>query len=312
MSPSASCCRSRLVSRATYIFERVIQAVSKATSAFNRVTAVSSLKRAPAQQAIRRLPRQTGSWCRAVVMICPALLGLSRVAHAEDPVQRASGLSQIAERLRSNVPPSGFVPIRAAWLTLGLKPATSARLDLIRLAAISRAAETQAQSQPVTDQSDRNQNIHPEDDERRREETHPAARAPVALALAEDSNRDPALPVAGEQPERRVNTRDQTELAPSPVNYIPVLRLSGIALVGVGLITALVSHGAYDPSTCTKKEYETMKLWNDLGWASVALGGGAFGASFVLKPPNLRSTTIADFAVPGPARAAFVQVRGTY
>jgi hypothetical protein len=88
--------------------------------------------------------------------------------------------------------------------------------------------------------------------------------------------------------------------------------LSGIALAGVGLLTALASSVAYDASTSTKQEYETMRLWNALGWASVALGGGAFGASFLLTPPHSRSTTSADFALPGAARAAFVQVRGRY
>jgi len=108
--------------------------------------------------------------------------------------------------------------------------------------------------------------------------------AAVARVRAEADEPDAMMsldPVGDAEREesRRVAERD----AKTPASVF-VLRWGGLSLAGAGLVAALVTNGGYDESKTTHSEFAQLRLENDLSWAAVAIGGGMFVTSYMLRP----------------------------
>jgi len=97
--------------------------------------------------------------------------------------------------------------------------------------------------------------------------------------------------------ERRVK-----EQRASRPGYLLPMRWGGVAVATAGAIASTVSW-AKTNEAITHEEYRAARLTNDLGWAAIALGTGAFITSFVLEPklPPARAQQVVGWSlVPGP------------
>jgi hypothetical protein len=143
--------------------------------------------------------------------------------------------------------------------------------------------ELTAESEPETlrDRADAVPSLDPEGDARRTEATR-RAEAVAAEVTTEAARRTAAFDLK----QRRLAEEEHTseELARRTPAYVSAMKWGGLALGSFGLIAVAVSQSSYDRATTSKKDFETLRLWNDLGWVSVAVGGGSFAASLLLAP----------------------------
>lgn len=134
--------------------------------------------------------------------------------------------------------------------------------------------------------------------------------APPGLVDVEDPkpSLDPAREaaekaMAEEQAERRwVEKRTPT--------LVPILRWGGLLVATGGLLAAYGTSTAVDQSKMTRREFEAIRLQNDLSWVALGLGGLSFGASFFLvpDPPKKRSSLSRSVSVAPEGRGARIRV----
>ena len=166
------------------------------------------------------------------------------------------------------------VPIPTVLQALGLNLAASSAAELgeILLSPASLSGVTH-----LTDAPDAVPSLDPPGEQHRVRQTRASE---LQRALVETEG----LPVWAGEP--RPRTKPSRTVAPARVTpaYVTAMRWGGLALASVGLVTAVVTRASYDRSTSTRREYQSLRLWNDLGLAGVGVGAGTFGFSWVLPP----------------------------
>jgi len=183
------------------------------------------------------------------------------------------------------------VPVQSGLLALGLKADTSSAAELSEPAETSRPTEA---ARPFVDRADPLASLDPAEDERR-------ARAARLLRQARE----------GELAQPSKESPEVSDERPAISPVASALRWGGLTLAAAGVITALATSAAYDRDSTTKREYETLRLYNDLGFVSMAVGAGAFGASFLIGP-SATSPDPGAQAATSARRSMFLQVRGSY
>jgi len=155
----------------------------------------------------------------------------------------------------------GFaIPIQAALDALQLEPGTVTAPILLQQGTVPDAPKpTQVL---VVDTPDPLFSLEPEVEQQR--------------LLNEDYER--RLKLYNADYERRL--KEQHDRTPG---YLLPMRWGGVALAGIGATMAIVSWSKTN-DVMTHAEYRTARLTNDLGWAAVVLGTGAFVTSFVIQP----------------------------
>jgi len=194
------------------------------------------------------------------------------------------------------------VPVATGLLALGLEPATTSAPQLSEAATSTPASDVPLK--PFVDQADPVPSLDPVGD---------AQRAYVARLRAQEQAQSAANQQRQSDEARTVEQngqREREEAARLSPGYIQAMRWSGLALAGAGLITAVATAASYDRSTSTKQEYESLRLWNDIGFVALGVGAASFGASFLVSPRSPNGNT--DPHAPGHGSTAWVQVRGSY
>jgi S1-C subfamily serine protease len=158
----------------------------------------------------------------------------------------------------------GFgVPFSDALEALGLTPgaSTDAALTTAKGTEPTAAAPRAAL---WTDVADPFPSFDPEGDRRRAEEDDRARRArdEAAADIERRAARDRATPGA-----------------------VKALRWGGLTVGAAGAATVLLTYASYVDATKTRAEFETLRLYNTLGWAALGVGAGAFASYFILRPP---------------------------
>lgn len=82
--------------------------------------------------------------------------------------------------------------------------------------------------------------------------------------------------------------REQRRREKTPA-YLHVMRWGGAAVASVGGYLVLASYSV-NQGDVTRKEYQSLRTQNDLGWVAVAVGAAGFVTSFVLAPSLEPST----------------------
>ncbi|MDH5676858.1 MAG: serine protease [Myxococcales bacterium] len=166
------------------------------------------------------------------------------------------------------------VPVETALEKLGLVPDDTGT-DASLLSARQEVAHRRAKS--VRDTPDPLPSLDPAADaERHRLE---AERAQEAKQQREQARRDAAL----------------AKITPG---YIPAMRWGGVAVAAAGAIGAATTQIAFDPEKATRREYERLRLLNDISWIAVGLGGASFAVSYVLAPSLPEGADAAAQAAP--------------
>lgn len=161
------------------------------------------------------------------------------------------------------------IPIAAALKTLGLVPGASTDASL--LDAPAAAMEDSSQESAFVDVPDPVPSLDPEGDLRRRQSVLDGQRAQAAR------ERDRA-----ERAARDARERSRDRMTPA---YLKVMRWGGLALGVAGAATVAVTYAKYDESQTTRAEFDTLRILNTAGWASLAIGGAGFSAYYALRPP---------------------------
>jgi S1-C subfamily serine protease len=150
------------------------------------------------------------------------------------------------------------------------------------------------------------------------EATAPDATPPVARF---DDDPDPVPSLDPEGDWRRSSAKEAeeagvtTEPAPQPVAAGPsqgvrLLRWGGLGLAGLGAFTATIAYFAYQPTTTTEPQFNTLHALNTAGWVGAGIGAASFGISLVIPSggPTRRSRPSTTFNV-GPGG---VQCTGSF
>jgi len=195
------------------------------------------------------------------------------------------------------------VPVGTGLLTLGLA-AQASTAAVLREPAVLAPAAAEATG-PFVDKADDIPSLDPAGDQQRASSAQNLVRAEArAAAYAQ-------LRLNEERTKEQNDERDRKELARLTPGYVPVMKWGGLALAGAGAIAAVATVASYDSRTSTKREYESLRLWNDLAFVSMAVGATSFGASFFLTP-RLPSRDANAGPSAGQGSAAWLQLRGTY
>lgn len=180
---------------------------------------------------------------------------------------------------------------------------------LLTKAPASPELTAESEHQTLRDEPDAVPSLDPEGDERRAEATR-RAEAAAAEVTTEAERRTAAFDL--EQRRLAAEERTSEELARRTPAYISAMKWGGLALGSFGLIAVAVSQSSYDRATTSKRDFETLRLWNDVAWTSVAAGGGSFAASLLLTPraPTPKSASgMARAQLPSPL---LLGVQGRY
>ena len=196
------------------------------------------------------------------------------------------------------------VPVSAGLRALGLHPAANTAAQLHEPAELP--AVTAMATEPLKDKADEVPTLDAAGDERMANSARTLA-GQRATAAADAQRR-----LNEERLKERNDEHDRKELARLTPGYVRIMKWGGLALAGVGLITAVATSANYDRRTSTKQEYESLRLWNDLAFISMAAGAGSFGASFLLTPRLPKRNSNADPTARGYGSTAWVRVQGTY
>jgi S1-C subfamily serine protease len=193
----------------------------------------------------------------------------------------------VAEETALGVP----IPMILRALGLNLASGTDAASGEVLLSPASGTTR-------IVDSADPLPSLDPPGDEHRTRQTR-ASELQRALVEAEGL---PGLAGPGAEPE----TRSPRAPAPAVPAYVNVLRWGGLALAGVGVVTAIATRASYDRSSTTRPEYDSLRLWNDVGLVGALVGSSAFGISWVLpQAPG-------EVSVPRSGASAFLSVQGRY
>jgi S1-C subfamily serine protease len=66
--------------------------------------------------------------------------------------------------------------------------------------------------------------------------------------------------------------------------YIHAIRWSGFAVGTAGLLGVLATYLEYNAITTTQTQFDGLRTWNTVSWATAITGAGAFVLSFVIRP----------------------------
>jgi serine protease Do len=66
--------------------------------------------------------------------------------------------------------------------------------------------------------------------------------------------------------------------------YIQAIRWGGFSVGTVGVLAALATYLEYDANTTTKAQFDSLRTWNTVSWATALTGAGVFVLSFVIRP----------------------------
>ena len=67
--------------------------------------------------------------------------------------------------------------------------------------------------------------------------------------------------------------------------YVKVMYWGGIGLAAVGAVVVGATYLSYDGKSTTQPDFNSLRLENAGGWAAIGVGGGAFAAALLLRPP---------------------------
>jgi Trypsin-like peptidase domain len=185
------------------------------------------------------------------------------------------------------------VPLPVILRALGLKMASGSDAASGEV-LLSPASDTAR----IVDAADPMPSLVPPGDEHRTRQIR-ASELQRALVEAEDL---PGLARSGAEAE----TRSTRAPAPATPAYVKVLRWGGLAMAGVGVATAIATRASYDRSSTTHSEYDSLRLWNDVGLVGALVGSSAFGVSWVLPPAS------SEAPLPRRGASAFFSVHGRF
>ena len=114
----------------------------------------------------------------------------------------------------------------------------------------------------------------------------PELDAQKARAAAEQRARNEAeLRERAATAAREARERDRAQrIAAATPTYVKVMKWGGLGLAVAGTVSAIVTYTAFDRDKTIERDYQRLRLENDLSWATIGLGAASFGLSFALRP----------------------------